>query len=138
MENGGKTHENNMLEYIYYMKVINYCTTPPLLYISPQMRTCESFIYRCLLPVTFLFFSFLFLLLFVKRGTTQWKRLYIIIIMLLICFFLISSTAAPIDGKGTVAHFSRAYSQDCIFCPLNSRLGCEGTPVVSASIPLCK
>lgn len=84
--------QNTMWKRIYYIyqnyKLYNCTTTVQ----TAQMCTCASLIYRYYVPVTLLFILFylfiLILLLFVKRGTTKWKRLYIIMINIIIFDFL--------------------------------------------------
>lgn len=79
--------KNIFIRIIYQNSKLYNCTTVQI----AQMCTCGSLIYRYYVPVTLFFkcFFLLFQLLFVKRGTTKWRRLYyIVIIMIIILDFL--------------------------------------------------
>lgn len=92
-----KQNTNNVKKNILYLskKIIN-CTTASLLYSSPNVHMCifnlqvlcswQTFFLLSFLNVYLFIYLFISnLLLFVKRGTTKWKCLYII--MIIIDFF---------------------------------------------------
>lgn len=107
--------KNIFIRIIYQNSKLYNCTIVQI----AQMCTCGSLIYRYYVPVTLFFkcFFLLFELLFVKRGTTKWKRLYyIVIIMIIILDFLHRCSHWWKDS----CTFSWAYSEGCVFCPVNS------------------
>lgn len=115
------TKDKTMWRRIYlselFIKILN-CTTAPL-YRSPKCAHVDLWFTGTMFLLHFFFkcFFLLFELLFVKRGTTKWKRLYyIVIIMIIILDFLHRCSHWWKDS----CTFSWAYSEGCVFCPVNS------------------